>query len=148
MSGLTKVSETYGNNNYVAFENANRERYLAERIEAYGVIQFGAMAKDTTKSISLQSLTSPVSLKSVYLFSSTTTNDEVKFKIYQELTSGSLDLIATQQFNNNEMPFPFPEGAILFPHNTIEVEPRYDVDNILIYVKLVDILFTIDYSDF
>ena len=141
MSGLIKVSETYGTNSYVAFEDTNQQRYLAERIESYGLLQFGVMSRNSTKSIDLDALTCPISIKSVYVFSGSTTNDEIRFRIYQKLTSGSLDLIATQRFTNNDMPYLFPDGAILSPGQVIEVEPRYDVDNIIIYAKPVDIIF-------
>ena len=146
MSGLTKVSETYGNNNYVAFEDSNtQQRYLAERIETYGLIQFGSMSQNQTKSIDLQAqgLTCLVSIKSVYVFSGSTTNDEIRFRIYQKDGSGNLNQIASQRFTNNDMPYQFPEGAILSPDQVIEVQPRYNVDNIIIYVKPVDVLFSI-----
>ena len=144
MSGLTKVSETYGTNNYVAFEDASQQRYLAERVESYGLLQFGAMKNGTIKSIDLESLTCPISIKSVYVFSGSTINDEIRFRIYEKQTGGTSNLIATQRFTNNEMPFSFPDGAILFPNQVIEVEPRYDVDNIIIYAKPVDIIFILN----
>jgi len=144
MSGLTKVSEIYGDNNYVAFEDENQQRYLAERIESYGLLQFGAMIRDTTKRIDLQSLSSPISIKSVYVFSGSTTADQIKFKVYEKNQSGSLNLIANQVFNNNDMPFAFPDGAILFSNHVIEVEPRYDVDNIIVYTKIVDVNFILN----
>lgn len=146
MPGLIKASETYGNNNYVAFKDNNtQERYLAERIETYGVIEFGLMNQNEIKTIDLQvqGLTSLVSIKSVYAFSGSTTNDEIRFKIYEKDGSGNLIPIASQRLTNNEMPYRFPDGAILSPNQVIEVQPRYAVDNIIIYVKPVDILFSI-----
>ena len=145
MTGLNKISETYGSNNYVAFEDSQtQQRYLAERIKAYGLLQFGAMSNGEKKSIDLQAqgLISPITIKSVYVFSGSTTNDEIKFRIFEKQPSGNLNQIASQRFTNNEMPYQFPDGAILSPNQVIEVEPRYDVDNIIIYCQPVDILFS------
>ena len=146
MAGLSKISEQYGSNSYVAFEeDVNQQRYLAERIETYGLIEFGAMIRNQKKSIDLQAkgLTSPISIKSIYVFSGSTTNDEIRFRIFEKQASGNPVQIAFQRFTNNDMPYSFPEGAVLLPNQIIEVEPRYDVDNIIIYCKSVDILFAL-----
>ncbi len=145
--GLQPIALPYGNTDFQAYLNtANNQAYFADRIAEYGVLEFGALAANQTKKLDLgaKGLTSPIILRSLYVFSSSTTNDEIKeFVIYRKNANGNLSRFATQRFSNNEMPYQFPNGGILFPFNVIEVKPRYNTENILAYVQPVNILFSI-----
>jgi len=145
--GLQPIPLLYGDTNFQAYLNSATDRaYFADRVAEYGILEFGAINANQTKRLDLgaKGLTSPIILRSLYAFSSVTTNDEIReFIIYRKDANGNLTQFATQFFSNNEMPYQFPNGGILFPFNVIEVKPRYDTENILAYVQPVNILFSI-----
>ena len=147
MVGFNKTTELYGQNNYVSFsQEESQERYLAERFEGYVTLQFGQINGGEKKEIDLaaKELTFPLSIKSVYAFSSQTTNDEIRFRIFYRDDNNRLIQVANQRFSNADMPYRFPDGAILLPNQIVEVEPRYSVINIIAYCKPADIIFNLE----
>lgn len=132
----------YGSENISSFKDTETGLvYQSGRLADYLILEFGAVSANQTKRLDLgeKGLDRPILLKSLYAFSSSTTSDEVKeFVIYRKDENGNLNEFATQKFSNNEMPYRFPD-AILFPINVIEIKPRYNTDNIIIYAVPVNI---------
>ena len=132
----------YGNESISAFKDSETNLvYQSSRIANYVILEFGAISANQTKRLDLgeKGLDRPILLKSIYAFSSETTNDELReFVIYRKDENGNLNQFATQKFSNDEMPYRFPD-AILFPINVIEVKPRYDTDNIVAYAVPVNV---------
>lgn len=111
------------------------------RLLDYIILEFGAVRANQTKRLDLgaKGLDRPILLKSLYAFSSSTTSDEVReFTIYRKDDNGNLDEFANQRFSNNEMPYKFPD-AVLFPFNVIEIKPKNNTDNIIVYTVPVNI---------
>ena len=111
--------------------------FFAQRIRAFGVIDFGAMSANSIKTYTpaTDGVMSPISIVSVYAFTTAATNDEITFKIFDGVTE-----LTRQKITNNEMPYQFPPGAIIRPDLTIQVEPRYDTTKLLIYWQPVYLL--------
>ena len=145
--GLQPISLSYGDTDFQAYLNTvTLQGYFAGRVPEYGILEFGSIAANQSKRLDLgaNNLTSPIILRSLYVFTSSTTGDEIKeFIIYQKDENGNLTRIAKQRFNNKEIPYQFPDGAILFPFNVIEVTPKYKTDNIIAYVQPVNVLFSV-----
>ena len=136
----------YGDENISSFKDTETGLvYQSGRLPDYIILEFGAVSANQTKRLDLgaKGLDRPILLKSLYAFSSSTTNDEVReFVIYRKDDNGNLNEFANQRFSNNQMPYHFPE-AILFPINVIEVRPKYNTDNIIVYAVPVNIMFSI-----
>lgn len=129
-----------------AYKDQENNHYLANRIPNIGILSFGTVISNQTKRLDLSSkgILTPVILRSVYAFSGSTTNDEILFNILEKDSSGTLQKIATQKFDNHAMPYQFKYGATITPNMVIEVKPRYNVDNLVVYVEPVNIMFSVD----
>ena len=134
--------QVYGDKNYLA-HNLKGEtveddrRFFAQRVRAFGVIDFGTMSANSIKTYTpaTDGVMSPISIVSVYAFTTAATNDEITFKIFDGVTE-----LTRQKITNNEMPYQFPPGAIIRPDLTIQVEPRYDTTKLLVYWQPVYLL--------
>lgn len=132
----------YGEREFLAHkllgETALDDRYLfAQRVPSYGIFSFGAMSGSETKTVVLanEGITSPIQLKSVYAFNVSASSDEIRFRLYAGDTE-----IAEMKLTASDMPFQFPDGAIIDPSLSIEVDPRYAVSQLLIYWQPVHII--------
>lgn len=145
--GLNPVALRYGDADFRAYLNTvTNQAYFGSRIPEYGILEFGAVARNETKRLDLgaKGIISPIILRSLYVFSSVTTDDEIKkFEIYIKDANGNLTQFAEQRFKDDEMPYQFPNGGILFPFNVIDVTPGVDTDNIIVYVQPVNVLFSV-----
>lgn len=140
--------QVYGDKNYLAhnLKGATAEddrRFFGQRIPAFGVIDFGSMTANSIKSYTpvTDGVLSPISIVSVYAFTTAATNDEITFKIFEGATE-----LTRQKITNDEMPYQFPPGAIIRPELTIQVEPRYDTMKLLVYWRPVHILHSAQVS--
>ncbi len=137
---------SHDNKSVKAYKDQENKHYLANRIPNIGILAFGTIAGNQTKRLDLgaKGIFTPVILRSVYAFSGATTNDEIHFNIFKKDSAGVLNKIATQRYDSNQMPYQFRYGATLTPDMVIEVKPRYNVDNLLVYVEPVNVMFSID----
>ena len=139
---LEASSQTYGDREYLSHKlpgaTPSDDRYFfGQRIPSYGIFSFGAINSNSTKRVVLASvgILSPILLRSVYAFTLSATNEEIRFRLFEDNTE-----IIEQRITNSEMPYQFPDGAIVSPNLSIEVEPRYTVTNLLIYWQPVHII--------
>ncbi len=139
---LETTSQIYGDHQYLAHaikgENVAADRYLfGQRIPSYGIINFGAMAAGSTKDFKPidNGIVSDIELKSIFDFTSSASNDECTFKLF----NGEIEILE-QRISNQEMPYTFPPGAIINPNLTIQVNPRYTTTQLLIYWQPVHVL--------
>lgn len=139
---LDTGKQTYGSQEYLAHKikgaTVADDRYLfANRVSAYGIIDFGAMAKGAVKRVSLSTLgiTSQISIASVYAFSSNTNSDEIRYRLF----NGSTQLMELQILAA-DMPFTFPPGAIVDSTLSIEVVAAQAFERVLIYWQPVHVL--------
>ena len=136
--------QPYGDKKYLAhnLKGATPEddrRFFAGRIPAFGVIDFGSMSANSTKSYTpaTDRVISPIMIVSVFAFTTSATADEINFKIFDGNTE-----ILEQRISNHEIPYKFPPGAILRPDLTIQVKPRYNTTALLVYWQPVHLLHT------
>ena len=134
--------QVYGDKNYLAHNlkgatPGDDRRLFAERISAFGIIDFGSMSANSVKSYTpaTDGVLSPIMIASIFAFTTSATSDEVNFKIFDGNTE-----ILEQKISNSEMPYKFPPGAIIRPDLTIQVKPRYNTKRLLIYWQPVHIL--------
>lgn len=139
---LDSAKQTFGNQDYLAHKikgaTVADDRYLfAQRVEAYGIIDFGAMARNATKRVALSTLgiTSQISLKSAYAFGASATTDEIKYRLF----SGTTQLMELQLLAA-EMPFVFPPGAIVDPTLSIEILATQAFDRVMLFWQPVHVL--------
>lgn len=139
---LETTKQIYGNQSFLTHklkgEVPSDDRHLfGMRVESFGVFNFGQIAKGKTKEVFLadHQINSPISLSSIYAFAQNTANDEIKFRLKYEGKS-----IAELQLKYYEMPFSFPPGAIVMPNLSIEVEPKANLTQLLIYWQPVHLL--------
>jgi hypothetical protein len=139
---LVPSSLPYGNDSFLAhnLKGATPEddrQFFGQRIQSFGIIDFGAMNAGSTKSYTPinDGIQSPISIASVYAFTTVATNDEITFSIFE----GTVEL-TRQKITNNDMPYQFPPGAIIRPDLTIQVKPRYNTMKLLVYWRPVHIL--------
>lgn len=145
MFQLQPTNQAYQGKNYKLLKDSQDSHYLAERIANIGVLDFGTVTASQKKRIDLaaKGMLSPVIILSVYAFSGDTANDEIRFNLYRKDSAGVLDKVAYQKYDSNKMPYRFPHGAVLTPDLVIEVEPRYNVDALLIYTQPCNVVFNI-----
>ena len=143
---LVQAFFSHENKNIKAYKDQENNHYLANRIPNIGILAFGTIAGNQAKRLELgaKGILTPVILRSVYAFSGATTHDEIYFNIFKKDSSGTLNKIATQRYDSNQMPYQFRYGATLTPDMIIEVKPRFNVDNLLVYVEPVNIMFSVD----
>lgn len=134
--------QVYGDKNYLAhnLKGATAEddrRFFSERIQSFGIIDFGAMSANSTKSYTpaTDGVISPIMITSVFAFTTSATSDEITFKIFDGNTE-----ILEQKIPSSEIPYQFPPGAIIRPDLTIQVKPRYNTTALLVYWQPVHIL--------
>lgn len=136
---LEDTSEIFGNNEYQAIKNTiTNKAYFAERIPEIGILNFGEISGNRSKTINLaqKGINSPIMITSAYVFAPQTTNDEIRMFVYQNINGNSIR-VAQQRFTNGEMPKAFPYGGVLFPFNSIEVTPRQSILNCVLYFRPV-----------
>lgn len=124
---LEPTQQIYGNKSFLTHnikgDVPENDRHLfGMRIPSFGIIDFGAIKQNQTKSFKPidHGITSDIQLISVYAFTTSPTTDEVTLNL---LSNGIL--IASQRIMNTEMPYQYPPGAIINPNLTIQVKPRY-----------------------
>ena len=139
---LDTTSLTYGDREFLAHNlkgaTANDDRYLfGQRIKSYGILNFGAMSGNSSKRAILSNLgiTSPILIRSAYAFSQNTWNDEIKFRLFDGNTQ-----LTELTILNTEMPYQFPDGAIIDPSLSIEVFTNQATTQMLIYWQPVHVL--------
>lgn len=142
MYELEQGKQTYGDQEYLTHnlkgQQPTDDRFLfGMRVPSYGIFSFGAFAAGQKKRVYLadEGITSPISLKSVYAFGTNGTDDEIKFRLFERAIE-----IAEQKIVSNDMPFQYPDGAIIDPSLGIEVESRRAVTQIIMYWQPVHIL--------
>ena len=136
------AKQMFGEQNYLSHQitgNVEPEPFYAvgDRVSSYGIFNFGQIAADSEKRISLASvgINQPISLSSIYAFTSNASSDEVRFYLF----SGDAELVELRLFSA-EMPYTFPPGAIIDPSLDIVVRPRSNLTSLLIYWKPVHII--------
>ena len=136
------LDQQYGDRLYLAHKikgdsPENARALFGMRMPSYGIFSFGAMAARQQKTIVLanEGIVSPIQLKSVYAFNPNASSDEIRFRLY----AGTQEL-AGMRLTANDMPFQFPDGAIIDPALSIQVEPRYSVTQLMLYWQPVHIL--------
>ncbi len=141
---LDTAKQTYGNQEYLAHNikgaAAADDRFLfGMRVQSYGIINFGAFAANQTKNIlpSAKGINSDIQLRSLYPFTLDGTKSEVTFRLLQGTTK-----IAEWLFSGTDIPFRFPEGAIINPAITLEIKSKSTASQILIYWQPV---YTLSY---
>ncbi len=114
---------------------------FGQRVPSYGIINFGAIDGGSTKDFKPidNGISSDIMLRSIYDFTTSATNDEVTFKLF----NGSVEIFE-QKITNSEMPYTFPPGAIINPNLIIQVNPRYTTTQLLIYWQPVHVLSYIE----
>ena len=143
---LQTTAQVYGDNNFLTHKlpgnTADDDRYLfGQRVQSFGIINFGAIASNSSKQVLLSSIgiSSPILLRSVYAFNYSGGSDEMRMRLF----SGTQKL-AEMKFKFSEVPYRFPDGAIIDPSLSIEVEPRYAVIQLLLYWQPVHVLSYIE----
>lgn len=139
---LETTSQLYGDKEYVSHvikgDTPADDRHLfGMRVPSYGVINFGAMAANSTKDFTpiANGINSDIELKSIFDFTDSASGDECTFKLF----NGEIEILE-QRITNNEMPYTFPPGAIINPNLTIQVKSRYNTTQLLIYWQPVHVL--------
>ncbi|MEO0834785.1 MAG: hypothetical protein AAFY16_02100 [Cyanobacteria bacterium J06642_3] len=145
---LETTAQPYGSQQYLAHkikgETESDDRYLfGQRVPSYGIINFGAMAGNSTKNFKPidYGIQSEIELKSIYDFTNSATGDQCTFRLF----NGNVEILE-QQINNHDMPYTFPPGAIINPNLTIQVQPRYTTTQLLIYWQPVNVLSYVEVS--
>ena len=142
MFQLESTYQTYNGNKYLDHQ-INAEglepnfRLVGDRIPSYGIINFGAMSAGETKQLLPinNGITTDIMLRSLYSFTTNATKSETTFR----LKSGT-QLIGEWLFAANDMPYAFPDGAIINPNITIEIKPKNAVSQLLLYWQPVHVL--------
>jgi len=139
---LKTTTQVYGEQRYLAHkikgETQNDDRYLfGQRIPSYGIINFGAMAANSTKNFKLidNGISSDIELKSIFDFTLGANNDQTTLRLF----AGEIEILE-QVIVSNNMPYTFPPGAIINPNLTIQVQPRYNSTQLLIYWQPVHVI--------
>lgn len=142
------IGQLYGDKQYLAHNlkgqtTADDRALFGMRVPSYGIFNFGAMTGAQVKRIVLaaEGIVSPIELRSIYAFNATASSDEIKYRLY----AGSTEILE-YRLNSAVVPYEFPPGAIIDPSLSIEVEPRYDVSQLLIYWQPVHVLSYIEVS--
>lgn len=143
---LEPTTQLYGEDLYLAHNltgdrTQGDRRLFGQRVPSYGIINFGAIRGGSTKDFKPidNGISSEIMLRSIYDFTTSATNDEVTFKLF----NGTAEIFE-QKITNSEMPYTFPPGAIINPDLTIQVEPRYTTTQLLIYWQPVHVLSYIE----
>lgn len=112
-------------------------RLVGDRVPSYGVINFGAINGGATKRFlpSQFGFASDIMLRSLYPFTLDGTKDETTLRLYQGNSK-----ISEWKLSNSDIPFRFPEGAIINPNISIEVRPKIFVSQLLLYWQPVHVL--------
>jgi hypothetical protein len=139
---LTPDAQLYGSNQFKAFKQAGAtpdgdRHFFADRIANYGIFSFGAMTANQKKRVVLATanITSPILLRSVYAFGANPTNDEIKLRLFSGTTQ-----LAEMTLLSADMPYQFPDGAIIDPAYSIEIETRYATTQLNMYWQPVNII--------
>ena len=112
-------------------------RLVGDRVPSYGVINFGGMNGGSSRRFlpSSRGIFSDMMLRSLYPFTLDGTKDETTLRLYQ----GNIK-ISEWRLGNDDIPFRFPEGAIINPEIAIEVKPKLPVSQLLLYWQPVHVL--------
>ena len=136
------TAQKYGEQNYLSHKisgNIEPDPFyvVGDRIPSYGIINFGAMqggSKKQFKPIN-EGIESDILLRSVHAFTTNATNEEIILRLFLQNTE-----VLEQKITNNEMPYEFAPGAIINPNLTLEIQPRYDTMQLLIYWQPIHVL--------
>ncbi len=141
---LEAAKQTYGSQEYLIHNikgaSISDDRFLfGMRVQSYGIINFGSFTANQTKNIlpSAKEINSDIQLRSLYPFTLDGTKGEITFRLLQGTTK-----IAEWLFSSSDIPFRFPEGAIINPAITLEIKFKYAASQILIYWQPV---YTLSY---
>lgn len=139
---LVPDAQLYGSNQFKAFKQPGAtsdgdRHFFAERIPGYGIFSFGAMTPNQKKRVVLATagITSPIMLRSVYAFGANSVNDEIKMRLFSGTTQ-----LAEMTVLSAEMPYQFPDGAIIDPAYSIEIETRYNTTGLNLYWQPVNVI--------
>lgn len=134
--------QQYGTQKYLDHNlkgsNSDLDRRLfAQRVPSYGIINFGALAANQTKQFlpSANGITSDIMLRSLYPFTTDASRGETTFRLYQGTTK-----IAEWLFMPADLPYAFPDGAIINPSIALEVKPKFALSQLLLYWQPVHVL--------
>lgn len=139
---LETSSQQYGSSKYLDHNlkgvNAESDRRLfAQRVSSYGIINFGVFTANQTKQFlpSANGITSDIMLRSLYPFTTDASRGETTFRLLQGTTK-----IAEWLFTGTDVPFAFPDGAIINSSLTLEVKPKYALSQLMLYWQPVHVL--------
>ena len=139
---LDTAKQTYGNQEYLAHNikgnTAANDRYLfGQRVPSYGIINFGVMNANATKQFKPISngINSDIMLRSIYPFTLDGTKPEITLRLYDGTTK-----IAEWIFASSEIPYRFPDGAIINPNLNLEIKTKTSVNQMLVYWQPVHVL--------
>lgn len=110
---------------------------VGDRVPSYGIINFGYLQGNAKKAFkpSDYGIEQDILLKSLWTFTRSATNEECTIRLFLDNQE-----YLEQRITNNEMPYTFPDGAILNPNLTLEVNPRYETMQLLVYWQPVHVL--------
>ena len=134
--------QTYNGNKYLDHQ-INAEglepdfRLFGDRVPSYGIINFGYFKGGQKKSFKPidNDISVDILLRSIWAFTTNAITDEVTIEMFLANTE-----VLEQRLSNNEMPYTFPPGAIWNPNLTLEVQPKYDTSQLVIYWQPVHVL--------
>lgn len=143
---LEHSKQIYGNQPFLSHiiknDDPELNRHLfGMRVPSYGIISFGAIGKDRTKSFKPidNGIKKDIELVSVFAYTGNATADEITIYLYE----GNVE-IAEQKITSSQMPYRFPDGAIVNPNLTIWVKPRQDTSALMLYWRPVHVLSYIE----
>lgn len=134
--------QRYGSQSYLSHQisgniESNPFYVVGDRVSSYGIINLGylsARQKKRFKPIDY-GINSDILLRSLYAFTTAPTAEEVTIRLFLDNTE-----FLEQKISDSEMPYTFPPGAIVNPNLELEVEPRYNTAQIVIYWQPVHVI--------
>ena len=138
----SSIVQKYGDQNYLAHQirgNTQTDPYnfVADRVSSYGIINFGYIKGGKTKRVKPLDLgiEQDILLRSLHNFTTNSTGKEVTIKLFLQNQE-----FLEQQITDSQMPYTFPPGAIVNPNLELEVRPKYDTMQLLVYWQPVHII--------
>ena len=136
------VDQLYGDQKYLAHQvtgNVDPRPFhvVGDRVSSYGIINFGAVSSNNSKQFLPVSngITNDIMLRSLYSFTTDASKTETIFRL-----KNGTRLIGEWLFTADDMPYAFPDGAIINPNITIEIKPKNTVSQLLLYWQPVHVL--------
>ena len=136
------IDQLYGDQKYLAHQvtgNIDHRPFniVGDRVPSYGIINFGAVSSNNSRQFLPLSngITSDIMLRSLYSFTTNASKSETTFRL-----KNGTQLIGEWLFGINDMPYAFPNGAIINPNITIEIKPKNTGSQLLLYWQPVHVL--------